>query len=343
MLKNELTSKRSTIRDVAKAAGMSIASVSRALKDPSTVRPDTRAKVLTAANELGFQVNRLAVDFRTGRTHTLMVLVPNIANPFYSEFFKGIEEAARLANYLVLIADTASDAFREADYFSMLTSGKCDGLIAHIGRFPENVLELFAGESAGRFPIVSCNRDAGVEIPTVGIDNYGAGRQAALHLLALGHRRFGQIVGPMEYEECKAKHAGFVDTLLEAGISHAEECQAPGDLTIASGRAAARKLFGLHTPPSALFIHSDEMALGAIQELRSCGINVPSDVSVVSFDDVNFASAVAPALTTIRVPRREWGAAACRLLLAHMEGKEAPEARTLTADLVVRESTAAPS
>jgi LacI family repressor for deo operon, udp, cdd, tsx, nupC, and nupG len=315
---------------------MSTASVSRALKDPDSVRPDTRRKVAEAAQSLGYRLNRMAIDFRTGRSHTIMVLVPNIANPFYSEFFKGIEEAAREKGYIILIGDTADDEFREAGYFGMLTSGRCDGLVAHIGKFPE---EFAASVEAGTLgvPIVSCNLDAGIEVPMVRVDNYKAGKDAAEHLLSLGHRDFGHVVAFMQYRESQMRRAGFVDTLTKAGASIASEFV--GDLSIASGRAAARELMNGKTRPTAVFAQNDGMALGVVHELGAMGHHVPKDVSVVGFDDVDFAGAFSPTLTTLHVPRRAWGGRACEKLLALLEGRPVSPDTVLSAELIVRETT----
>lgn len=329
---------RSTIRDVARISGVSIASVSRALKDPGSVRPETRRKVAEAAQSLGYRLNRMAIDFRTGKSHTIMVLVPNIANSFYSEFFKGIEEAAREKGYIILIGDTADDEFREAGYFGMLTSGRCDGLVAHIGRFPIEFAALIEAGTLG-LPIVSCNPDAGIEVPTVRVDNYDAGRKAAEHLLSLGHHRFGHVVAFMQYRDSRTRRNGFVDTVTQAGVPWLPEMEVAGDLTIASGRAAARQLMSGKNKPTAIFAQNDAMALGIVHELGVMGYRVPQDVSVVGFDDVDFAGAFSPTLTTLHVPRRAWGGAACQKLLDLLEGISVPSDTVLSAELVVRESS----
>jgi LacI family repressor for deo operon, udp, cdd, tsx, nupC, and nupG len=331
---------RSTIRDVARISGVSIASVSRALRDPASVRPETRKKVAEAAESLGYRLNRMAIDFRTGRSHTIMVLVPNIANPFYSEFFKGIEEAARERGYIILIGDTADDEFREAGYFGMLSSGRCDGLVAHIGRFPAEFASLIETGMLG-LPVVSCNPDAGIEVPTVRVDNYDAGRKAAEHLLSLGHRRFGHVVAFMKYRDSQSRRNGFIDAITQAGVPWAPEMEVTGDLTIASGRAAARRLMSGKTKPTAIFAQNDAMALGIVHELGVMGHRVPQDVSVVGFDDVDFAGAFSPTLTTLHVPRRAWGGAACQKLLDLLEGVSVPSDTVLSAELVVRESSGA--
>lgn len=329
---------RSTIRDVALVSGVSIASVSRALRDPDSVRPETRRKVAEATKTLGYRLNRMAIDFRTGRSHTIMVLVPNIANPIYAEFFKGIEEAAREKGYIILIGDSADDEFREAGYFGMLTSGRCEGLVAHIGKFPPEYAALIEAGSLG-VPVVSCNTDAGIEVPTVRVDNYEAARLAAEHLLSLGHRRFGLVVAFLQYRDSEARRSGFVDTIVDAGASWSADMQLMGDLTIASGRAAARELMNRRTKPTAIFAHNDGMALGVIHELGVMGYRVPEDVSVVGFDDAEFAGAFSPTLTTLHVPRRAWGAAACQTLLSLLDGLTVAADTLLTAELVVREST----
>ncbi|MBL8598305.1 MAG: LacI family DNA-binding transcriptional regulator [Devosia sp.] len=337
-MSNTLPPARATIRDVARIAGMSTASVSRTLKDPDSVRPETRRKVAEAAQSLGYRLNRMAIDFRTGRSHTIMVLVPNIANPFYSAFFKGIEEAALERGYIVLIGDTDDDEFRETGYFGMVASGRCDGLIAHIGKFPSEFATLIEAGTLG-VPVVSCNPDAGIEVPTVRVDNYQAAQLAAEHLLSLGHRRFGQVVAFMQYRDSQTRRTSFVEAITKAGASWSDEMEIAGDLTIASGRAAARKLMSSKTKPTAIFALNDEMAIGVVHELEAMGYRVPQDVSVVGFDDVDIAGAFSPALTTLRVPRRSWGNAACVKLLDLLDGRSVSADTVLGTELVIREST----
>lgn len=334
---------RPTIRDVAKLAGLSIASVSRALTRPDSVKDDTRTRVNDAARSIGFQFNRQAIDFRRGRSDALIVLVSDIANPFFPEFFKGIEKEARERGFTMLIGDTSAGPQSEATYVGMLAAGKADGLISNIGRLPEGLPQPAGTDESYRGPpIVACNHDAGAKIPMVRIDNYSAGKLAAEHLLQLGHRRFAQIHGSLEFADFRARLAGFSDTVANAGYAVPSSALIPGDLRVQSGRDAVMALLSQDVRPSAIFAHNDEMALGAMHQLSLSGFRVPSDVSVVGFDDLSYASATTPAITTMRLPREVWGATACKKLIDQILGVDnGPHDQMLAAELVVRESTAA--
>lgn len=333
---------RPTIRDVAKLADVSIASVSRALTRPESVKEKTRDRVIEAARSIGFQLNRQAIDFRRGRSDALIVLVSDIANPFYPEFFKGIEKEARERGFTVLIGDTAGGPQSESTYVGMLASGKADGLISNIGRLPQGIPSPVEIEDSYQGPpIVACNHDAGAKIPMVRIDNYSAGKAAAEHLLQLGHRRFAQIHGSLEFSDFRARLKGFSDTVASAGFPIPADFLVPGGLRVQSGRDAAEKLLSQSDMPTAIFAHNDEMALGAIHQLSLSGLRVPADVSVMGFDDLSYASATMPTITTMRLPREAWGAAACKKLIDQILGTDSGvHDQMLPAELIVRESTA---
>jgi LacI family repressor for deo operon, udp, cdd, tsx, nupC, and nupG len=333
---------RSTIRDVARAAGLSIASVSRTLANPESVREATRIRVLEAARALDFQVNRQAVDFRRGRSNALIVLVSDIANPFYSEFFSAIEAEARKRGFMVLIGDTASDPDSEESYVAMLWAGKADGLISNIGRLPKGLPSPEHGAYRGP-PIVSCNRDAGEGIPTVRIDNYEAGKTVGRHLVGLGHTLLAQIHGPLRHDDYLGRFNGFIDGLAEGGAEQEAVIAYEGDQSVQSGRDGASWLMSRAARPTAIFVHSDEMALGVLQQLNLDGYRVPRDVSLVGFDDLNYAAALTPPLTTMRIPRVDWGRAACtRLIDEVVSGAREPGEVTIAAQFMLRGSTGHP-
>lgn len=295
--------------------------------------------MLDAANRLGFQMNRQAIDFRRGRSNAFVVLVSDIANPFYSEFFKGIEERARESEYIVLIGDTAAASSSEATYVNMLYTGKADGLISNIGRVP---VELIAPHNPqSRRPVVSCTSDPTADVPTVRIDNYRAARAVGEYLLKLGHTEMAILHGNLSFDDLRARLAGFCDVAAEAGHPIPPWRQVEGDLSIASGRQLASALMKTAVPPTAIFAHNDEMALGAIHQLSLMGHSVPRDVSVCGFDDLNYANAITPPLTTVHLPRRIWGAAACKKLLDMLEGRTVEHDTVIPAELIIRGSTAA--
>ena len=336
--------KNPTIRDIARIAGVSTATVSRAFAKPDLVAEPTRTRVLDLADRLGYRLNMRAVDFRHGRTHAIIVLVSDIANPFFSEFFKGIEERARADGYILLIGDTAGDATSEETYVGMLLTGRADGLIINTGFCPESLAEPFARSPSSMLPpVVSCADLDGLDVPTVRIDNYRSSQLAAEHLLGLGHRRMAVICGSLSIRGFADRLAGFADLVRQAGGVIPDDMIVTGRMTIESARALTTTLMTRDDPPTAIFAHSDEMAMGALHALRNLGLQVPEQVSVVGYDDMNYAKVVTPALTTIHLPRRLWGATACQQLLLQIgSGDRVQRNIDMPTELIVRQTTAPP-
>ncbi|MEM7445076.1 MAG: LacI family DNA-binding transcriptional regulator [Pseudomonadota bacterium] len=336
--------KNPTIRDIARIAGVSTATVSRAFAKPGQVAEPTRQRVLDLAERLGYRLNMRAVDFRHGRTNAIIVLVSDIANPFYSEFFKGIEERARSDGYILLIGDTAGDAKSEETYIGMLLTGRADGLIINTGFCPESLAEPFARSPSTMLPpVVSCADLDGLDVPTVQIDNYRSSQLAAEHLLGLGHHRMAVICGPLSIRGFADRLAGFADLTQRAGRPIPDDLIVTGGMTMESARALTTSLMTREDRPTAIFAHSDEMAMGALHALRNLGLRVPEDVSVVGYDDMNYAKVVTPSLTTVHLPRRLWGATACQqLLLQISSGDHALPNIDMPTELIVRQTTAPP-
>ncbi len=329
------------IFEVAKRAGVSIATVSRVLSRPDAVAPSTRHRVLQAVEHLGYTTNASGKQLRTQRSGKLLVLVPDITNPFYSRILQSIEESAQQEGYAVLLGDTQHDPKREERYALMLRRREADGLIALGHGLPESVLAATA-EPANAAPIVSgCElyrRAAG--IPSVHIDNQLAARDALEHLYALGHRRIGIVTGPMVSDLNRDRLQG---AFASAKTAAAEDdlVVMHGDFTLESGEASAERLLSRPQPSTAIFCFNDLMAIGAMNVARRRGLRLPEDLSVVGFDDIAFARYTAPPLTTIAQPVKEMGQEMVRLLLEIVKGRSlAPVSVMLPHQLVVRGSTA---
>jgi LacI family repressor for deo operon, udp, cdd, tsx, nupC, and nupG len=292
--------------------------------------------VLEAAEVIGYRFNVMAVDFRRGSARSIIVLVSDIKNPFFSEFFKGIEEHARSENYITLIGDTSGEARIEEGYVQMLASGKGDGLILNTSHYPASL----NGRQTGLGPIVTCNVTDGANVATVTIDFAEGGRLAAEHLMGLGHTRIAEVCGPPDETAIAARHEGFRDALAKADIVPDEDLTMTGSLSIDYGIEAAGRLMEAKTRPTAVFVHNDETALGVVHALSKLKIRVPEDISVVGYDDMPFSVALSPALTTIRLPRLDWGRAACRRLIDTIEGRTSSFAvEKIIPELVIRDST----
>lgn len=328
-----------TIAEVARLAGVSTATVSRALAMPEKVKARTRERVLEAVAATGFIPNAQARNLRLQATRTVILLVRDISNPFYLEIYKGVEEAAIDAGYKVLMGDARDDDERILRYVDMVRERHADGLILMVGRFPQELAKR------SRLPpiVVALEMLPGLNLPTVKVDNHAAARAAVAHLAGLGHRRIAHIAGPMPDPMSLDRRDGYLAGLADAGIPADPSLVVEGDFGLAAGRAAIRTLAERDTDYTAIFAASDQMAVGAMGELRARGRNVPDDVSVVGFDDIVLAEAVEPQLTTIHQPRREIGQTAMKLLIEQLSGAGAPSNLVLPTRLVERRSAAVPT
>lgn len=327
------------IFEVAKQAGVSIATVSRVLTKPETVTPPTRRKVLQAVEQLGYTTNHAGKQLRTQRSGKLLVTVPDITNPFYSRVLQSIEETAQREGYGVLLGDTQHDPKREEWYTLMLRRREAEGLIVLGHGLPDAAVAVSKESDAA--PIVSgCEFNPRAGIPSVHIDNQAAARAAMSHLYDLGHRRIGIITGPMVSGLSRDRLQG-ARSVRDAGDR--DVVVVHGDFTLASGEEAAERLLARRDRPTAIFCFNDQMAIGVLGVARRRGLMVPKDLSVVGFDDISFARYTAPPLTTVAQPVKEMGQETVRLLLGIIKGQAlAPVSVILPHTLVVRESTAPP-
>jgi LacI family repressor for deo operon, udp, cdd, tsx, nupC, and nupG len=331
----------STIYEVAKRAGVSTATVSRVLSHPDVVAPATRKKVMQAIQRLGYTPNFTAANLRSLRTRKLLVTVPDISNPFFSQILQGIEDAAQRRGYAVLLGDTQHDYKREERYAQMLKRKEADGLIFLGHRLPKEAAALVKAMSPRCAPIVNgCEFSPRLGVPSVHIDNAKAAAEAMAHLYRLGHRRVGVITGPLMSPLSRDRLHG-TRTQAAAEGAAGELMMAQGDFSIASGAAMGDYLLGQTKPPTAIFCFNDGMAIGVIQAARRRNRRVPEDVSVIGFDDIQFAGYTDPPLTTVAQPMREIGEGSVRLLLEILDGNEVtPVSITLPHTLMLRSSTA---
>jgi LacI family repressor for deo operon, udp, cdd, tsx, nupC, and nupG len=333
------TSGRPTMADVARLAGVTPGTVSRALAGSSLVTAETRAKIEDAVRATGYVINHAARNLRESRSRQILVALPNIANPFYSAVVSGVEEVARAAGYGVLLGNTRDLPDGEREIARHLLTGAVDGLLLHIGRVPEDLRRV---PDLARKAIVIATPIEGSGLTTVLIDEEGAARQAVAHLLSLGHRRIGHIGGPPNVNSWD-RLAGYRAALAAAGVGSDDRLVRFGDNSVESGKAMAQEVLASPRPPTALFCANDGMAIGAVIASKAMGLRVPDDVSIVGFDDVEIAAFYDPPLTTVRQPRQEIGRAAAAELLALLEGRRKRTGRriTLPHSFVVRASTQA--
>jgi LacI family repressor for deo operon, udp, cdd, tsx, nupC, and nupG len=328
---------RKTMKDVARLAGVSTATISRALTNPDMVRESTRERVLAAIDRIGYAPNVLARNLRRMRTSTVILLVRQIVNPFYLEIFRGVEAAARELGYNVLMSNAENSPERELEYFDMIRERRADGIILVTGKLP-----LRRGRGADLPPLVVASEYLpGLDLPTVRIDNVSAAAAAVAYLVGLGHRRIAHITGPLPEVLSRDRLKGYRKALRRAGIEPDDRLVARGDYTNRSGHGAAAGLLRGRRRPTAIFAANDEMAMGAIKAARERGLSVPADLSVVGFDDIAMAAAWDPALTTVAQPCGEMGSRAMILLSEILGGEDRHgEEIVLATRLVARGSTA---
>jgi LacI family repressor for deo operon, udp, cdd, tsx, nupC, and nupG len=329
------------IFEVAKRAGVSIATVSRVLSRPEAVAANTRRKVMQAVSQLGYAPNSAGKHLRTQKSGKLLVLVPDISNPFYSRILQSIEETAQRAGYAVLLGDTQQDVKREERYTQMLRRREAEGLIVVGHALPEAAISMSQDATPGAPIVAGCEVNRLIQIPSVHIDNQAAARDAMEHLYGLGHRRIGVVTGPMSSGLSRERLQGATACAKAHGADR-DLIVVNGEFTIESGRTAGEQLLKRHDPPTALFCFNDLMAIGAMNVARAFGTRVPEELSVVGFDDIAFAAYTVPPLTTVAQPVREIGQETVRLVLGIINRQTmTPVSVILRHSLVVRESTAA--
>lgn len=302
-----------TIRDVAKEAGVSRATVTRALNEPKKVSPERLEKVEAAIEKLGYRPNMLSQTFRSNRARSLVVLAPNLANPFFSKVISGVVTASEERGYRVLVGDTDNNPDREAEFIRMVETRLADGVI-QLTPYADSNESLLPRDHV---PAVSVAGAPGTPYPSVRIDNRAAARDCVLHLAARGHQRIGVITGPASNSNTKARLEGYRQGLEEADIPYRDAWVQEGDFRLKSGLQAVEAFMMLQQQerPTAIFCMNDEMAMGAIKGLSQNGLEVPEDVSVVGFDDLEFSAFLQPALTTIAQPAYEMGYQSAELLI----------------------------
>ncbi|HEV2531809.1 LacI family DNA-binding transcriptional regulator [Phenylobacterium sp.] len=331
-----------SIRDVSVAAGVSVATVSRALTVPERVAKATRERVVRVAAELGYSPNLLARSLRSQQSRLIIVLVTNIANPVLSRSIRGIEKVARELGYSVLLGDTQNDEEVEAQYIGLLAARQVDGVIVLSSRLHARVFDLILKANPEAAVVNACACLDVAPCSTVGVDDVGASRLMTEHLLSLGHRRIAVLTGPEESPHSRDRMFGYRLQLRAAGIQFDERLVVAGEFTMKSGGDAVDEVLNISPRPTALFCFNDEMAIGAIQRLNALGLSVPGDISVAGFDDIEFAAFTSPSLTTVSQPSDDMGRTAMQLLHRRLSGDDQVETVTLPTQLKVRHSTAPP-
>lgn len=312
----------STITEVAKEAGVSVATVSRVINRNGTVSADTQQKVYAAIAKFSYHPNDWARSLRRRESRMLLVLVPNITNPYYSAIVRGIEDTARRKHYNTMLCITDVDKRRADEYFDLLRSGRADGaILMDTTKDDKEIPEL-----AKSFPIVQCCEYCGSEnVGHVSIDNFKAAYEVVRFLCSIGHKKIGFVGSTNQFISTYQRWLGYEKALTENGLPIEKRylSYADDDYNFSSGMRAVRELLSQPDHPTALFCISDVIALSAVRIAAELKIRVPEDLTVVGFDDVEYATMFKPMLTTVSQPCYLLGKTSCEMLLEQLDGAPA--------------------
>jgi len=331
-----------TIRDVAELADVSKATVSRYLNGSLVLPPETAKRVDDAVVALNYRQNSLARRLSLGSSETIGLAMPEVANPFFAELADAVEEAASESGYGLALCITRNKLEREALYLRWLDTRHLDGLIFATNRPDDGSLRSLMGERAN---IVLVDEDVpGADVPKVFVDNVEGGYLATHHLLDAGHRRIAHVTGPETLFTVRERLEGYRRALAEAQVPFDSGLVHFGSYDRSFGRAVGAELIAGAHPPTALFATSDYIAVGVLDALRERALEVPGFMSIVGFDDMEFASLLMPPITTVRQSAAELGRTRVALLVAMLTGQatSAPTVRRLPVELIQRASVGPP-
>ncbi|CAB3793973.1 HTH-type transcriptional repressor CytR [Pararobbsia alpina] len=338
--------KVSTIRDVAEHASVSKATVSRYLNRSLALPPETAKRIDDAIRALNYRQNSLARRLSLGSSETIGLAMPDVANPFFAEIADEVELAASKLGYGVALCITRNQLERESLYLRWLDTRHLDGLILVTNRPDDGTLRTLIGE---RRNIVLIDEDVpGTEVPKVFVDNVEGGYLATRHLIEAGHRRIGHITGPKALLTVQERFDGYRRALAQADIAFDATLVRFGAYERQFGHDAAVDLLDLPSPPTAVFASSDYLAVGMLEALRDRQLEVPRDMSIVGFDDMEFANLLMPPISTLRQSARDLGRTGVEMLLERLAGKRQgatdtpPTVHRLPVRLIERASVARP-
>ena len=334
----------STIRDVARIAEVSTATVSRVINSPEKVNVKTRDRVLRAMEVCRYKYNALARGFATKKSHTLGLIVPAITNPIFAQSTRGVQDFANDNGYQVILGNSYYQYEKEAKLINVLRERQVEGLLITTTNLEGKILKSLLDDGFPFVLLYSTVRKG--PMSSVGVDNFLGGYRATEHLIQLNHRRIAMLAGGFRFSD-RSFHRwhGYKRCLKVHHIQYDPDLVLQTRYSLVRGREGVKSLLSLKKPPTAIFCSNDFLAIGAIEGARELGIQVPEDLSIVGFDDIEIASFITPALNTIRQPAYEMGKLGAENLLQHIRQKSSgPIHKILETSLVIRESSAlAPS
>jgi DNA-binding LacI/PurR family transcriptional regulator len=330
-----------SIKDIARLAGVSHSTVSRALRDSPLIPPQTTQRIKGIAAEMSYSASAVGRSLVTRKTETIGVVVTGIDDPFNGEVVAGIEEIANGYGYSVILATSQASPEREMRVVRSFGERRVDGILVASSRLGANYLTLL---SELHVPVVLLNNQHPSEfVYSVTIDNFDGGYQAAQHLIELGHRKIAYIGDQSGLQSDTERRSGFKKAMRKVQLATPAEYLTRGDGRTSGGRECAQRLLALADRPTAIFCYNDMTALGAMEAAAERQLAVGRDLSIVGFDDLFFASFLQPPLTTVRQPKKKLGRRATELLMTLMKGGQAERTVVMKGELIARGSSAAPS
>jgi LacI family transcriptional regulator len=326
-----------TMRDVAKAAGVSTATVSRVLNNSSEVKQILTERVLRTIQELNYQPNLVARSLRTQATSVIALIIADIENPFFTSVCRGVEDVASRSGYSVMVCNADEDFAKERGYIAMLAAQQVAGII--ISPASAELTDVSPLQQRG-IKVVALDRQLPIATDSVRGDNRAGARAATHHLLASGARRVACITGTHGATTASERLAGYLEALAAAGVKPDPTLQHFADFKEQGGYDATARVLELDDPPDAIFVANNRMTTGALHALADHGIAIPEDVSIVGFDELPWADVVTPSITTVRQPTYDMGTAAARMLIERIAGEDsAPRDIVFEPELNVRSSS----
>ncbi|HEU0139003.1 MAG TPA: LacI family DNA-binding transcriptional regulator [Bryobacteraceae bacterium] len=332
-----------TIKQVAKAAGVSVGTVSNVLSGSVPVSAELKTRVWAVIRKLDYHPNHVARSLKTKQTRMLGMVIPDFTNPFFPQVVRGAEEVVLKHGYLLVTFNTDDDVKREREVLAILRSRHIDGVLLVVAPNDGDGSHITTAVSAGVRIVCLDRAPAGVtDLDSVFVDNHEGAMLAVRHLIRQGHRRIGMIAGSMLLQTAVERLAGYKAALREAGLKVDQDLVRTGNFRINSGYKCAKDLLLAHRRPSAIFASNGQMALGALKAMEEIRLHCPDDVALVSFDDLPESDLFRPHLTAVAQPAWEIGRQGAELLIQRVEGQltsETPVVVRLKPELKIREST----
>ncbi|MDF2891513.1 MAG: transcriptional regulator, LacI family [Clostridia bacterium] len=326
-----------TIKDIAKLAGVSVATVSRVINDDAGVAEKLRNRVLQVIKETNYIPNTVGRNLRKSKSDMILVMLPTLSNPFYAKILKGIEKRASEHDYGILVSVTHHESRIEKKYLKMLQMKQADGVISLFSTLIAEELN----DLAGKYPIVQCcEYTEGAHLPYVMIDNKKAAYEATKYFISSGHKRIGMISGSFYESSERAREQGYKEALMDSGLPFDEGYIFKSNYKPESAMEMCRKLLDMPEPPTAVLTVSDTLAIGAIKYLKSVGVEVGKDMDVIGFDNASITRVYDPTISTVSQPRYDLGTVSVDLVIEKINNlSTVNKGIILPHELILREST----